>query len=83
MPGVYRPDQQASSARLRLPRRTMMCFRLIRPKRTSLRAWGCRRHVWCGIGQAGKRTSLRAWGCPYAKGKRNCTGGLDAVGFPG
>ena len=31
----------------------------------------------------GARTSLRAWGCPYANGKRNCTGGPDAVGFPG
>ena len=29
------------------------------------------------------RTFLRAWGCPYAKGKRNCMDGPDAVGFPG
>ena len=30
-----------------------------------------------------KRTSLRAQGRPYANGKRNCTGGPDAVRFPG
>jgi len=29
------------------------------------------------------RTSLCVWGCPYANGKRNCTGGPDAVRFPG